>query len=1056
MAENENKDLPSPEEARAEDQTQENAAAQDSGQGETGTPAEDSRKAEPERPQPGTDSSSTTTIMKLPPAVSWGEATLKDGQVKEIPAPAGDTPQDQDPAGSAPADGTPQDPAGSSPASAPDAGQASGDQAPAPEGSQGAESGGALIVPGMEEAEITTDGDQVFAEIETVLPDSQGIRPTQAFIVPVYGRPFLPGLILPGQVAAKPWKKTFQMALKSPNKTLGLFCVTPENDSQQPLVVENEGELLQKLPLTGCLIRIIHARINDNDVQFIAEGVARIRVSRYITGDKPPFLAEITYPETTNETGASDADIKAHAMTVVNTIRELLPLNHLYSEELKHFTMRFSPNKPAELADGAASITTATGRELQEVLDSTDLLTRLKKCNELLLKELELAKLQNNIRNSVEEKIQKRQRTYFLREQLKVIQKELGSTEAELMETDNKALTDFMLKLEQRCLNLKMPDAVKERYQEELTKLKLINPSSPEYEVVCSYLDWVTQLPWGIEKEENLDLKHAKQVLDEDHDALDEVRDRILEFIALGQKKGSANGSILLLVGPPGVGKTSVGKSVARALDRPFYRFSVGGLRDVSEIKGHRRTYIGAMPGKLIMALKQSKCMNPVIMLDEVDKISNSHMGNPSAALLEALDPEQNKNFMDHYIDMDVDLSKCLFICTANTTETIPSALLDRMDTIELSGYLASEKLSIARHHLLPRLMKEAHLEDSELTIPDDTIKAVIEDYAREAGVRHLEKLLAKIIRKVVVKLLEDPEKKAITVTRDDLKGYLKSPLFKPDDQLKGVGIATGLAWTSMGGATIPVEAMSTGSSGPGIRLTGSLGDVMKESAEIAYSYITASIGRFMPEKKKFFDKAKIHLHVPEGATPKDGPSAGITMASALLSLAMDKAPEPGYAMTGELTLTGRVLAIGGIREKTVAAKRLGISKIICPKQNENDVKDLPEFVTENVEYSFVETFDEVAAILFPENKPAKNTSRPGAKKSRNGKTAKVSAEAGAGPTDGVTSPAKEEKPAKSARIPKKEKAPAIKDGEPEKKPAARKRKKAASETGETGEQAGA
>ncbi len=815
------------------------------------------------------------------------------------------------------------------------------------------------------------DSSVIPGSIDAILADANTVRPDKVHIVPVYGRPFLPGLILPVQVASKPWRDTFEQVLKNKNKALGLFCITPENEEEKADIVNNEKELLNRIPKTGCLIRIIHARINDSEIQFIAEGICRIQISKFINSDKPPFLAEVVYPQASNESNASDEDIKAHAMSVVNTVREMLPLNHIYSDEIKQFTLKFSPNKPAELADGASAITTASGKELQEILDTMDIITRLKKCITLLLKEYEIAKLQNDIRNSVDEKIQKNQRSYFLREQLKVIQKELGMNEKEAFEFENKALQDFINKLEQRMASLKVPDHVRERYDEEISKLKLINPSSPEYEVVCSYLDWISQIPWGVEKEENLDIGHARKVLNEDHDAIDDVKDRIIEFIALGQKKGSTNGSIILLVGPPGVGKTSVGKSVARALDRPFYRFSVGGLHDESEIKGHRRTYIGAMPGKLIQAVKQSKCMNPVIMLDEIDKISNSIRGNPSAALLEALDPEQNTNFLDHYIDLNVDFSKCLFICTANTTETIPSALLDRMDKIELSGYLAQEKLSIAKHHLIPRLMKEANLTSKELKIPDAAVKLIIEDYAREAGVRHLEKLLAKIIRKVVVRLIENPPAEPVVISKDNIKDFLKSPLFRADDELKGVGIATGLAWTSMGGATIPIEVALINNSGASMKLTGSLGDVMKESAEIAYSFASARIGNYMPSKKHYFDKAKIHMHVPEGATPKDGPSAGITMATALISLAMNRAPAKGYAMTGELTLTGKVLAIGGIREKTMAARRLGIKKIICPKQNENDVKDLPDFVKEKMEYFFVETYDDVQKILFPERKTA-------------------------------------------------------------------------------------
>lgn len=792
--------------------------------------------------------------------------------------------------------------------------------------------------------------------ISTVLMDPSTIRPSRILVVPVYGRPFMPGLILPVQVSAKQWKKTFDMVLKSPTKSLALFCI-PVDDQQEIQPELKEAELLKKIPQTGCLIRIIHARMNDNEIQFIAEGIARVSIREFVTSETPPFLAEVEYPETTNNANISKQDIKAHALSIVNTIKELLPLNPVYSEEIKQLSLKFTPNNPSDLADCAAAITTATGSELQKVLDTYEIFDRLQLCNELLIKELEVAKLQNNIRNSVEEKVQKRQREYYLHEQMKVIQKELG------ISVDDK--TSDVNKFTEKMSKLNPPTHVKEKFDEEIAKLKVLETGSPEYAVTRNYLDWMVNVPWGIVKEEKLDIENARKVLDEDHDAIPDVKERIVEFVAVGCKKGEVNGSILLFVGPPGVGKTSVGKSIARALNRPFYRFSVGGLRDEAEIKGHRRTYIGAMPGKLVQALKQSKCVNPVIMLDEIDKLTNSNYGDPSAALLEALDPEQNSEFLDHYLDLPVDLSKCLFICTANSTETIPQPLLDRMDTISLTGYLSNEKLAIAKHHLLPKIIKNAGLLRKNIRIPDKVIRKIIEDYAREAGVRHLEKLLAKIVRKAVVKMI-DNKTEEIIVSAEDLHEYLKSPLFRADDQLKGVGIATGLAWTSMGGATIPVEAALINKLGPAMKLTGSLGDVMKESAEIAYSFASANIGKFDPKKKTFFDKAKIHLHVPEGATPKDGPSAGITMATALISLGLNKAPAKGYAMTGELTLTGRVLAIGGIREKTLAAKRLGIKKLICPKLNENDVKDLPDFVKDGVEYFFVDTYKDVADILFP------------------------------------------------------------------------------------------
>jgi ATP-dependent Lon protease len=539
---------------------------------------------------------------------------------------------------------------------------------------------------------------------------------------------------------------------------------------------------------------------------------------------------------------------------------------------------------------------------------------------------------------------------------LKVIQKELG------LEKDDK--TAEIESFQARMKNKKVPEIVQNRFDEELKKLQILESGSPEYAVTRNYLDWISQVPWGVEKEQRIDLKKARKILDKDHDGLNDVKDRIIEFLAVGAYKNTISGAIMLLVGPPGVGKTSIGHSIANSLDRPFFRFSVGGMRDEAEIKGHRRTYIGAMPGKIVQALKECQVMNPVIMLDEIDKIGISHQGDPASALLETLDPEQNSSFLDHYLDLRLDLSKCLFICTANTLDSIPTPLLDRMDTIRLSGYLAEEKLAIARHHLWPRQLEHAGIPTGKLKITNAAIKGIIDGYAREAGVRNLEKQLAKIVRKSVVELLTD-DKKEINVKGGDLEHYLGSQVFRKEKNLSGVGIITGLAWTSLGGATLPIEASVIHQQGRSLRLTGQLGDVMRESAELAYSFISSHL-RELGANPQFYDVAAIHLHVPEGATPKDGPSAGITMASALLSLALNRAPAKGFAMTGELTLTGHVLAIGGIREKVIAAKRLGIHQLIVPEANRGDVEELPAYVKEGVTFYFASHFRDVAKCIFP------------------------------------------------------------------------------------------
>ena len=470
-------------------------------------------------------------------------------------------------------------------------------------------------------------------------------------------------------------------------------------------------------------------------------------------------------------------------------------------------------------------------------------------------------------------------------------------------------------------------------------------------------------MPWGVFGDDKLDLKHARKVLDQHHAGLDDIKSRILEFLAVGAYKGEISGSIVLLVGPPGVGKTSVGKSIAESLGRPFYRFSVGGMRDEAEIKGHRRTYIGAQPGKLVQALKDMEVMNPVIMLDEIDKMGQSFQGDPASALLETLDPEQNVEFLDHYLDLRLDLSKVLFICTANTLDSIPGPLLDRMEVIRLSGYITEEKLAIAKRHLWPKQLAKAGVSKNSLMISDSALRAVIEGYAREAGVRQLEKQLGKLVRKAVVKLLDNPDT-VVKIGPKELEASLGMAVFRNEQVLSGTGVITGLAWTSMGGATLPIEATRIHTLNRGFKLTGQLGAVMKESAEIAYSYVSSNLSKFGGDKG-FFDEAFVHLHVPEGATPKDGPSAGVTMASALLSLARNQAPKKGVAMTGELTLTGHVLPIGGVREKVIAARRQKIFELILPEANRGNFEELPDYLKEGITAHFAKRFADVAKILF-------------------------------------------------------------------------------------------
>lgn len=772
------------------------------------------------------------------------------------------------------------------------------------------------------------------------------VMPVELPILPVNGRPFFPAQVQPIIVDEELWGETLEQVDSTEHKLLGLAFVNDKNPKEVPCT--------DRIPAIGCVVRVHRIEADDGRIQFIAQGIRRFKILDWISKETP-LTALVSYPkETKNYTD----EIKAYAIALINSIKELVTINPLYSEELKYYLNRFSPNDPSPLTDFAAAITTAEGPALQSVLETLPLQRRMDKTLVLLKKELDVARLHVEISKTVNTAINKQQRDFFLRQQLKAIQKELGISK------DDK--TTEVEEFQKRLKDKTLPEAAQKRIDEEMNKLQLLETGSPEYSVTRNYLDWATSLPWGVFSKDSFNLKKARSILDKHHSGLEDVKKRILEFLAVGAYKQEISGSIMLLVGPPGVGKTSIGRSVADALGRKFYRFSVGGMRDEAEIKGHRRTYIGALPGKLIQALKDVEVSNPVIMLDEIDKLGASYQGDPASALLEVLDPEQNKEFMDHYLDLRVDLSKVLFICTANQLDSIPAPLLDRMDTIRLSGYISAEKLEIAKNHLWPRVLERHGLTKSQVKIPDGTMKAIIEGYARESGVRNLEKHLQQIARKAVVKLLEEPELK-INVSQKSLNDYLGAPYFRAERILSGVGVVTGLAWTSMGGATLPIEAASVHEQTRGFKLTGKLGDVMKESAEIAYSYTTAHAKKF-GGNPEFFDKRFIHLHVPEGATPKDGPSAGVTMTTALLSLMLNKRIKRPLAMTGELTLTGQVLPVGGIREKLIAARRSKIYEAILPEANRRDFDELPEHIKEGMTVHFASKYDDVFKTVFEGN----------------------------------------------------------------------------------------
>ncbi|KAM7188226.1 mitochondrial Lon protease [Rhypophila sp. PSN 637] len=712
--------------------------------------------------------------------------------------------------------------------------------------------------------------------------------------------------------------------------------------------------------------------------------------------------------------------IKAVCAEIINVFKDLANKSALLRDHISTFSIsQFTGNvasEPAKLADFAAAVSAGDSSELQEVLSSLNVEDRVYKALVVLKKELINVELHDKIVRDVDTRINKRQREYYLSEQLKHIRRELG------LESDGK--DKLVEKFKEKGNKLAMPEAVRTVFEEELSKLAHTEPAASEFNVTRNYLQWLTDLPWGQRSAENFGIEHAMTVLDEDHYGLKDVKDRILEFIAVGKLRGSVEGKILCFVGPPGVGKTSIGKSIARALNRPYYRFSVGGLTDVAEIKGHRRTYVGALPGRVIQALKKCKTENPLILIDEVDKIGRGNQGDPSSALLELLDPEQNGSFLDHYMDVPVDLSKVLFVCTANLTDTIPQPLLDRMEVIRLSGYVSNEKLAIAEKYLAPNAQDLAGLKNADVKLTKDAIEELIKSYCREAGVRNLKKQIEKVYRKAALKIVQDlgeevlPEDEALTeegkaaleesekrsesaestastesaetkeavekprvalkvpdtvhvvIDKDNLKDYVGPPIFT-SDRLYDVtppGVTMGLAWTSMGGAAMYIESILQSAlrstSRPSLEITGNLKTVMKESSSIAYSFAKSWMAKEFPENH-FLEKAKIHVHVPEGAVQKDGPSAGITMATSLLSLALDTPVDPTTAMTGELTLTGKVLRIGGLREKTVAARRAGCTMIIFPSDNLSDWLELPEYIKEGIEGRPVSWYSEVFDIIF-------------------------------------------------------------------------------------------
>jgi ATP-dependent Lon protease len=785
---------------------------------------------------------------------------------------------------------------------------------------------------------------------DKVIVPARYLFPKVLPILPLPSRPVFPGMVVPLAVDDH-YQPLIREIFQSRSKFIGLLLIKHKEPGEAPHPAK-ASELFD----VGTIAEIAQAGRPDEDgpLQIVVAALGRFKVEKVVSED-PYFRAEVRHisePEM-----ESNNELKAYAQSILSSLKELLNLNPLFKEELRLFLSHSSLNDPGRLADFAAALTTADGAELQQILETVSIRERIEKSLALLNREVDIAKLKVNINKQIEDKLSKQQREFFLREQLKLIKKELG-IEKEGKETE-------IDRFRKRIDSIRLSEEARKRVDEELEKLGVIEPASPEYAVSRNYLDWITALPWGVESKDSLDLKKAQESLDAHHAGLDDVKERILEFLSVGILKGKISGSIICLVGPPGVGKTSIGQAIAHCVGRKFYRFSLGGMKDEAEINGHRRTYIGAMPGKFVQALKVCGTCNPVIMLDEVDKIGASFQGDPASALLEVLDPEQNKDFLDHYMDVRFDLSRVLFVCTANQTDTIPPPLLDRMEIITLAGYVLQEKLEIAKRHIIPRQLKEHGLPAGKVTFEDAALRELIDGYARDPGVRSMENGIKKIFRKIAKNVVSGSTRKVL-VTRAKITEFLGKRLFSDKDPFsqRKPGIVMGLAWTSMGGATMYIEAAALPSKTPGFKQTGQLGKVMVESSEIAFSVVRGKLGG-AKAYREFFENNLVHLHVPAGATPKDGPSAGITMASALYSMVTAKPVRKRLAMTGELSLTGLVMPIGGLKEKTIAARRAGVRTLLFPAENRKDFEELPEHIRKGLDVHFVATFDEVIQLCF-------------------------------------------------------------------------------------------
>lgn len=887
------------------------------------------------------------------------------------------------------------------------------------------------------------------SDSKDILPADQAL-PVKLLLIPLQGRPIFPGIFTPLMINSPEDTKVVEQAY-SEDGYIGISML--KNDVENPSITD--------LHEVGTAARIIK-KINlpDGGLNVFISTLKRFKIRKALHSTAP-MAAAVEYLDDEED---DTFEVKALTRALISEMKEVSENNPLFSEEMRLNMVNI--DHPGKIADFIASILNIDKDEQQKVLEMLNVRQRMEQVLVYIKKEQELLRVQKKIQNELNEKVEKNQREYFLREEMKSIQEELG--------TDSEGNASDYQKFKKKIDEFAFTGEIKETVYDELDKFNLMDPNSAEYIGTRNFLELVTQLPWNDKPAEKYSLDAAKKILERDHFGLDDVKKRIMEFLSVRLLKQDAKGSILLLVGPPGVGKTSVGHSIADAMNKPFFRFSVGGLRDEAEIKGHRRTYIGALPGKIIQGLKITKTRSPVFMIDEIDKMGQSYQGDPASALLEVLDPEQNVSFRDNYLDLPFDISSVFFILTANTLDSVPEPLLDRAEIIQLPGYIDQEKLEIAKQYLIPKNLEKNGLGKDQVSYTKDALLLIAEEYAREAGVRNYEKCVDKIHRKIVTELMAEAQKKATEaaakakkekeaeiaaekakgerilsqkeidvlvganreLTQDEIDGlvnsrwkltqdeidvivkknknltqkeidklvllnnmakkktaadffpkdrkftidaknvgkYLGKPVFDESEIKRASvpGTAIGLAWTSMGGDTLLIESISYPSDKGGLQLTGQMGDVMKESAQIAMNWVKEQVLARKIKDAEWFEKNTIHLHIPEGATPKDGPSAGITMATTFMSLITGRAIKPDLAMTGELSLTGKVLPIGGLREKTVAAKRNGIKTILIPKANERDLEDIPAHVKQGIKFIPVSQAEEVMKLAFPAGKNAK------------------------------------------------------------------------------------